>query len=174
MDKEYGLLTRANGYITAIMERDVDVPIDAVWRMLSEESNRVKWLAPGAIDLVKGGRAKLDFKDSYVIVDSEVAACEAPELLEFSWSGVDEPMRLIRFLLKSTEAGCKIHLEVNIPEDEVAARSCAGWEAHLTMMQTALAGVPIKFPLDRFQVCRENFDAQLLTLMMSEMEVLRL
>lgn len=174
MSEEYGVLIRANGYVTAVMERQVDVSVEDAWSMLSEESNRVKWLAPGTIDLVQGGRAKLDFKDSYITVDSEVTACEAPGLLEFSWSGVDEPMRLIRFLLKSTDAGCKIHLEVCIPEDEVVARSCAGWEAHLTMMQTALAGVSTKFPLDRFQACRENFDAQLLTLMMTEMEVLRL
>jgi uncharacterized protein YndB with AHSA1/START domain len=174
MSEEYGLLTRANGYITAVMEREVDVPIDAVWEMLSKESERVKWLAPGIIDLKQGGRARLDFKDSYVMVDSEVVACEAPRLLAFSWSAVDELMRPNRFLLKGTDSGCKIHLEVSIPEDEVVARSCAGWEAHLTMMQTALAGAPTKFPLGRFQACRENFDAQLLTLMMADMEVLRL
>lgn len=174
MSEEYGLLTRSNGYVTAVMEREVDVPIDAVWEMLSKESERVKWLAPGTIDLKQGGRARLDFKDSYVMVDSEVTACEAPGLLEFSWSNVDEATRLIRFELKGSDVGCKIHLEVNIPEAEVVARSCAGWEAHLTMMQTALAGVPTKFPLDRFQACRENFDAQLLTLMMADMEVLRL
>lgn len=174
MGDNFGTLTHGNGYITATMERDVDAPVDEVWSKLSEESERVKWLAEGSIDLAVGGRARLDFKDSYVIVDSEVTACEPPRLLEFSWSSGEEPDRPIRFELEETPEGCTIHLSVGIPEDEVVARSCAGWEAHLTMLQAAVAGVPIKFPLDRFKACREQFDAEVMRLLMSEAEVLKL
>lgn len=171
---EYGELTRTSGYITATMERQVEDPAEAVWSMLGEESNRVKWLAPGSLDLQVGGRAQLDFKDSYVVVDSEVTACTAPRLLAFSWSGIDDPLRPVQFEIDSNADGCKIKLTISIPENEVVARSCAGWEAHLTMMQAALAGASLKFPLDRFKACREDFDAQLLTLMMADMEVLKL
>ena len=171
---EFGELTRSKGYVTATMDRHVGDQADTVWSMLAEESNRVKWLAPGSLDLKPGGSAKLDFKDSYVLVDSTITACEPSKLLEFSWSGAEDPLRPIRFELEEHLGGCKITLAVSIPENEVVARSCAGWEAHLTMMQAVLAGVSIKFPLDRFKACREDFDAQLLTLMMTDMEVLKL
>jgi uncharacterized protein YndB with AHSA1/START domain len=174
MNDEFGSLTHHDGYITATIERDVEATPDEVWRMLTEQSERVKWLAPGTIELVVGGRVQLDFKDSYIIVDSDVTACEPSRLLEFSWSGREEPNRPIRFELKSCGDGCRILLNVSIPDNEVVARSCAGWEAHLTMLQAALAGVSIKFPLDRFKACREQFDAELVRLLMSEGELVHL
>jgi hypothetical protein len=107
-------------------------------------------------------------------VDSEVTACTAPHLLAFSWSGIDDPLRSIRFEITPNSEVSMIKLVVSIPENEVLARSCASWEAHLTMMQAALAGASVKFPLDRFKACREDFDARLLTLIMAAMEVLKL
>lgn len=174
VEEDFGTLTATPGYITATIIRELDASPEEVWRMLSEESERVKWLAPGSIDLRTGGRAILDFRDSYISVNSEVTACDPPGLLEFSWSGPGQPLRPIRFELDKSDAGCRLRLSVSIPDSEVVARSCAGWEAHVTMMQAALAGVSIKFPLDRFKACREDFDKQLANLMMSTVEVLKL
>tara|TARA_R110002110_G_scaffold67359_1_gene183761 strand:- start:1120 stop:1644 length:525 start_codon:yes stop_codon:yes gene_type:complete len=174
MNETYGELSHSDGYVTALMEREIEVPVETVWQMLATEENRVKWLAPGSIDLKVGGRAILDFKDSYVLVNSEVTACEPNRVLEFSWSSPDEPLRPIRFELETTTSGSKILLSVSIPDEEVVARSCAGWEAHLTMLQAAAAGVSVKFPIERFKLCREDFDQQLLTLTMAGVEVLKL
>ena len=82
-------------------------------------------------------------------------------MLAFSWSGEGDPLRPVRFELLPWGNGCMIRLTVSIPDHEVVARSCAGWEAHLTMLQAALAGVSIKFPLDQFKECRAAFEAQL-------------
>jgi uncharacterized protein YndB with AHSA1/START domain len=176
MVEHFGDMTHENGYVVTTMTRELmDVTVKDVWRMLSQESERIKWLAPGTIDLFAGGRAKLDFKDSYVEVDSAVTRCEINKVLEFSWSSGQDPMRPICFEIAGQEDGsCKLTLTVSIPDTEVVARSCAGWEAHLTMLQAALAGVPCKFPLDRFKASREYFDTQLAQIMMSEVPVLRL
>jgi len=174
MSDSYGELSHRDGYVTAVMERETESSVEEIWSMLAEESNRVKWLAPGILELKKGGRAQLDFKDSYVVVDSEVTACVQNELLEFCWSNVGDPRRPIRFELSECPVGSKIVLTVSIPDDEVVARSCAGWESHLTMLQAAAAGVSVRFPIDRFKLCREEFDRQLLTIMMAEVEVLKL
>ncbi|MCB1644784.1 MAG: SRPBCC family protein [Pseudomonadales bacterium] len=174
MQDTFGTLISQENYVTAVMERETDASPKAVWAVLAEESERVKWLAPGTIELKPGGRAELDFKDSYVVVDSEVTACEPEKVLAFSWSGASDPERPVRFEIEPRENGSLIRLTVSIPRDEVVSRSCAGWEAHLTMMQTALAGVPIKFPLERFQACRADFDKQLVALAMTEMPVVRL
>ncbi len=174
MAEKFGELIYQDGYVTATMERAVEAPVDRVWDFLAEEGKRVLWLAPGTIELRQGGRAELDFKDSYVIVDSEVTACVAPGLLEFSWSGKDEPLRPVRFELEDSDNGCLIRLRVSIPENEVVPRSCAGWEAHLTMLQAAVAEVPIKFPLERFNECREAFEKELSRVMMDAVNVLKL
>ena len=175
MTEHYGDMFHQNGYITATMKRHLeDVSVEDVWQKLSSEEERIKWLAPGNIELVKGGRATLDFKDSYVVVNSEVTACVAPKLLEFSWSDLNDPARPVRFELQQEGTGCTITLKVSIPEDEVVARSCAGWEAHLTMLQAVACGASVQFPIERFKACREFFDDQLAMLMMSEVPVLRL
>lgn len=179
MQETFGTLTNRGNYITAVMERETDASPAEVWEMLAKEANRVQWLAPGTIELRPGGRAKLDFRDSHVIVDSEVTACSAPSdsapsELAFSWSSPEDPSRPVHFKITPKDSGSQIRLTVSIPRDEVVARSCAGWEAHLTMMQTALAGVPTKFPLERFQACRADFDKQLVAIAMVEMPLVRL
>lgn len=175
MTEHFGELFHRNGYVTAVMRREIsDARPNDIWEKLSLESERVKWLAPGTIDMTASGRANLDFKDSYVIVGSEVTSCSAPNLFEFSWSGVNDPLRPIRFEIEQDRESCIITLSVSIPEDEVVARSCAGWEALLTMLQAVIARVSVHFPLDRFQQCREFFENQLTALMMSEVPVLRL
>lgn len=174
MTEHYGELTYADGYVTATMRRHVEAAAQDIWPYLAEEGKRVKWLAPGTINLYTGGRAVLDFRDSYVSVDSPVTACEAPSILAFSWSGPDDPLRPVAFRLTDDDKGCLITLTVSVPDNEVVPRSCAGWEAHLTMLQAAIAGVPIKFPLDRFNDCRGYFEQELARVMMSSVEVLKL
>lgn len=172
--EHFGDLSYRDGYITATMERRVETTVDKVWEFLIDEGHRVSWLAPGTIDLRAGGRARLDFKDSYVVVDSKVTACVAPALLEFSWSDKGQPLRPVRFELEDHGTESLIRLRVSIPENEVVPRSCAGWEAHLTMLQAALAGVSPKFPMDRFNACRTYFENELAALMMREVPIVRL
>ncbi len=176
MTEHFGDMVHIDGYVVTTMTREIaDASASDIWRMLATEQERVKWLAPGTIDLFAGGRARLDFQDSYVVVDSAVTSCERNKVLEFSWSGGNDPLRPIRFEIEELETGgCQLTLIVSIPDDEVVARSCAGWEAHLTMLQAALAGVSVKFPLDRFKASREFFDQTLASIMMSEVPVLRL
>lgn len=176
MTEHFGDMVHIDGYVVTTMTRELtDASASDIWRMLSTEQERVKWLAPGTIDLFAGGRALLDFQDSYVVVDSAVTRCEHNKVLEFSWSGGQDPLRPIRFEIKEhATGGCQLTLTLSIPDSEVVARSCAGWEAHLTMLQAALAGVPCKFPLDRFKESREFFDQTLAAILMSEVPVLRL
>jgi len=174
MQDTFGTLINRGNYITAVMERVTEASPEEVWEMLGKEANRVQWLAPGTIELKPGGRAKLDFKDSHVIVDSEVTACSAPAELAFSWSSPEDPERPVHFQITPQDNGSQVRLTVSIPRDEVVSRSCAGWEAHLTMLQTALAGVPTKFPLQRFQACRQDFDRQLVAIAMVEMPLVQL
>lgn len=176
MTEHFGDMIHIDGYVVTTMKRLLtDTSASDIWCMLAFEQERVKWLAPGTIDLYVGGRARLDFKDSYIIVDSAVTSCEPGKLLEFSWSSGHDALRPIRFEIEPLDSGdCELTLKVSIPDTEVVARSCAGWEAHLTMLQAALAGVPVKFPLDRFKASREFFDHALAEIMMSEVPVLRL
>ena len=128
----------------ARMGRVLGDSMESVWAALTEPSKLVEWLAPGEIELRKGGAAKLNFADSGVIIDSTVSAIEPGRLLEYSWSSPGQPLRPVRYALTPERDGVRLEVTLRIPAGEDAGRSGAGWDAHLDMLWACLAGVPIK------------------------------
>ena len=160
-NEDLGTIRRQGSQFLATFERKLDHSPVAVWAMLTEPDRLVKWLAPGTIELREGGSAKLDFRDSGVIIDSKVTAFEQDRILEYSWSSPGEPYRPLRFEIDSEGGGCRLKMHLRTPVGEDIARSCAGWEAHLMMLLAALEGVPIKFPLEHFQSSREAYNSRI-------------
>ena len=78
----------------------------------------------------------------------------------FRSSGPGEPERPVRWETTAQNGGTHLVLTVRVPDTEDIAKSCAGWEAHLQMLQAALDGAPIKFPFDRFKATRESYKAR--------------
>lgn len=156
-NEKLGAIERGNGFYKARLERFFAQDQWQVWAMLTDPHRMVEWLAPGRIELRKGGAAKLDFTDSGIVIDSVVSECEPPKLLEYSWSSPGEPNRPVRWETAPDGDGTRLTLTLQIPEGEDIARSCAGWEAHLMMLLAAIEGVPIKFPFERFQATRAAY-----------------
>ncbi len=161
VNEELGTIEHLADRYRARLERTLDHPPATVWAMLTDPDKMVDWLAPGEIELVEGGAAKLNFVDSGIVIDSTVTACEPEKLLEYSWSGPGEPERPVRYEIEASGDQCTLILTLITPDDEDIARSCAGWEAHLMMLLAAIEGVPIKFPFERFQSTREHYNQQL-------------
>ncbi len=134
---------------------------DEVWRMLTESASMAQWLAPGTIELREGGKVKIDFADSGIVIESTVLECEPGQVLAYSWSSGDEPQRPLAWHLKDVDGGVKLTLTVGVPADEDPAKACAGFEGHLEMLAAALEGVPIKFPFDLFLKARAAYSSQL-------------
>ncbi len=160
-NEELGTIKLVDGCYEARLERFLEHDQSAVWVMLTEPDRMVEWLAPGEIELRKGGAAKLNFTDSGIVIDSTVSECEPPSLLEYSWSSPGEPTRPVRWETAPVAGGTSLTLTLQVPEDEDIARSCAGWEAHLMMLLAAIEGVPIKFPFERFQATREAYKSMI-------------
>jgi uncharacterized protein YndB with AHSA1/START domain len=156
-NEELGTLTLVNGYLHGRLERVIEHDQQAVWAMLTAPERIAEWLAPGTIELKVGGAAKLNFTDSGTIIDSTVSACNAPHLLEYSWSSPGQPSRPVRWETQPVSGGTQLTLTVGVPQGEDIARACAGWEAHLMMLLAAIEGVPIKFPFERFKTTREAY-----------------
>lgn len=158
---ELGDISIVGDEASARLERCFDHPPQMVWAALTTPARLVEWLAPGAITLAVGGPVKLDFADSGIVIDSRVSAFVPGRLLEYSWSGPDEPLRPVRWEIEASQCGTRLTLTLTLPASEDVARSCAGWEAHLEMLAAALEGVPIKFPFERFKSSREAYKARL-------------
>ena len=147
--------------IEARITRALDNTPLEVWAALTQAEYLVNWLAPGAIDPRPGGRAVLNFVDSGIIINSEVSRIEPPRVLEYSWSAPGEPPRPLRWEVEPTPDGTQLTLTLLSPAGEDAGRACAGFAAHLDMLAAALAGVPVKFPFERFKTLRDAFRARL-------------
>ncbi len=163
-NEDLGVIARSDDRYEAQLERVLDHDTTAVWAILTEPDKFVDWLAPGTLELSVGGRAKLDFVDSGIVIDSEVTACEPEKVIEYSWSGPGEPLRPLRFELDPVDGGCRLTMHLSTPLDEDIARSCAGFEAHLMMLIGALEGVPINFPFERFVETRDAYNKMLASL----------
>lgn len=130
---------------------------EAVWQMLTKPDKIPLWLAPGTIELKKGGQVKIAFEDSGITIDSEVIIFEPHKVLSYSWSSGDEPNRPLRFELTKIDEGTELTLRVGVPKDEDPVKSCAGFEGHLEMLATALEGVPTPFPFELYLKAREAY-----------------
>lgn len=153
-----GTIEHEGNTYRATLERLIPQPPAAVWAMLTEPAKFIDWLAPGAIELRRGGAAKLNFVDSGIVIDSMVSAFEPERLLEYSWSGPGEPERPVRYQIEPAGSDTRLILTLTTPDTEDIARSCAGWEAHLMMLLAAIEGVPIKFPFERFKTTRAEYN----------------
>jgi uncharacterized protein YndB with AHSA1/START domain len=138
----------------------LDNHLEEVWSALTDPSQLPKWLAPGKIELREGGAARLAFADSGGDIESRVTAVEPMRLLEYSWSLPGEPLRPLRWELEPIGPMTRLTLQLSVPAEEDAARAAAGWAAHLEMLQTALIGVPTRFPFEVFQAAREAYREQ--------------
>jgi len=156
-----GKLSHEDGYCVARLARLSEHAPAAIWRALTDPAWLPQWLAPGDISLAPGGRAKLDFADSGVAIDSPVTALTPGRVLEYSWSSPGEPARPMRWEVEPDGDGARLFLIVKIPHGEDAARAFAGFEAHLDMLEAALEGVPVKFPFLDFKAAREAYQAKL-------------
>ena len=128
-----------------------------LWEALTKPHLLAEWLAPGKIELRVGGSARLDFADSGIVIDSKVTELRIPHVVAYSWSGPGEPLRPLRFETRIVPFGTKLTVTVSIPRTEDAARTAAGFEAHLEMLACALEGVPIKFPFQQFKEFRTAY-----------------
>lgn len=153
--------TRHSDKVRATLKRFFDHGPSEVWSMLTDPEKLPDWLASGRIDPFVGGRAQLDFQDSGIRIDSRVSAYQPMQVLEYSWSSGDEPLRPVRWSLRPQYEGTALTLELTTPASEDMGRSCAGWEAHLAMLEAALEGVPIKFPFPVFAAARDAYRVQL-------------
>jgi uncharacterized protein YndB with AHSA1/START domain len=114
-------------------------------------------MAPGVFEAKVGGRIQLDFGASGTPIEGFVQSCEPNYLLAYSWSAGDAPERPMRWELSEQSGTTNLTLSILLPDDDLVAISCAGWDAHLEMLTAALEGISISFPAARFRKAREVF-----------------
>ena len=141
-----------------MLARELAVVPARAWAWLTDPDHLRQWLAPGELDLSPGGRVRIEFGMSGEPIDSHIIELEPERHLAYSWSNGDAPRRPLRWDLEPTDRGTRLTLTIGLlPEDQIAI-SAAGWDAHLQMLEAAVAGVPLSFPVARFKESRGQFE----------------
>lgn len=154
-----GKIIKTANALQGELTRTFAVDQQTLWALLTTPERMAQWLTHGNIELKRGGSVKLNFVESGTVIDSSVSAIDAPRLLEFSWSSPGQPVRPVRWETASVPGGSRLTLTVCVPHSENIATTCAGWEAHLQMLQAAIDGAPIKFPFETFKTTRDSYRA---------------
>lgn len=146
---DYGVLSEA---AALTMKRLLPGPIDRVWAYLTESDLRRQWLAGGTMEMRKGARFELVWRNSELTdppgtrpegfgeehrLESEITELDAPHKLGFTWGNTGG------VTIELKEAGDKVLLTVThqrIVERSSQLNISAGWHAHLDMLAARLAG----------------------------------
>ena len=152
--ERHGTITEAG---SIVFERLLPGPIERVWDYLTDPEKRALWLASGPMELRKGGKVELHFRNSDLSpthetppakykdaacasMKGEVTACEKPRLLSYLWGG--EGSEVTFELMPS---GDKVRLTLThrrLPNRDFTISVAGGWHTHLGILADQLAGVP--------------------------------
>lgn len=145
---------------TIRMERLLDAPVETVWRYLTDAELRARWFAGGAIEPRVGGDIALCFDHANLSADDvptperyapfmghiaheTIAAIEEPRLLAYSWDGGKEGT--VRFeLFPQGERTRLVLTHSGISGPVGMADFGGGWMSHLAVLQSILAGDPVR------------------------------
>ncbi|MBS02226.1 MAG: polyketide cyclase [Gammaproteobacteria bacterium] len=157
--KDLGEVSREGTDWMARLTREFEAGPSDVWQVLTESDRFALWLAPGTIEPAVGGSVALAFEGSGTVINSRVTAFERERCLAFSWSDAGEPERPVRLWIEPSGSGSRLEVSLGLPGNEDMAKHCAGWEAHLAMLEAVLVGAPIDFPFELFMQARQSYKA---------------
>lgn len=144
---------------TVRIERSLPGPIERLWDYLTDSRKRGTWLAAGDMDLHVGGKVELVFRNSGLTADDDpppakyaqyagesrtggrITACEAPNLLAYTWGEDGGGDSEVRFEL--TPQGDRVHLVVThsrLADRDTMLSVAGGWHAHLEILEARLDG----------------------------------
>lgn len=144
-----GTLEQKDGRWSLRFERRLPHPPDKVWRALVEPEHLAAWF-PSSIEGERAAGAPLRFVfpgTNAPTTDGEILVYDPPSTLEYRWG--DE---LLRFDLRTDDAGCLLIFVNTFDDIGKAARDAAGWHACLDVLAVHLSGdTPSWTPEERWQ-----------------------
>ena len=157
---------------TLTIQRLLPGSIDRVWAYLTESDLRGQWLASGRMEMEKGSRFELLWRNGDLTdpsgskpdgfgdehrLESEITELDPPHRLGFTWGATGG------VLIELEPSGSGVLLTVThrrILDRASQVGISAGWHAHLDLLKTRLAGEQPKPFWDQFVALKAEYDAR--------------
>ncbi|WP_055489280.1 SRPBCC family protein [Streptomyces sp. TP-A0356] len=136
-------LTLDDGRRAVRFSRVYDLPIDRVWRFVTDPDELAQWFPSRAeFDLRPGGTVRFSGDPNMPESTGTVIAVDPPRHLSFEWGG-DE----VRFDLEELDdKSTRFTLTNVLAEQNTAARNSAGWEVCLRALDAKARGERFEGP----------------------------
>jgi uncharacterized protein YndB with AHSA1/START domain len=140
MSSERGTVSVDDEEATVVFERLVAAPMDELWAGLTDGQRLGSWLAPGSIDPLIGGAARIDFEGEGGSVTGVVTEHDPPHRLAYTWLIAGEPESTVEWSLHAEVDATRLILIHRALPGSMAAGYGAGWHAYLDRLQAVAEG----------------------------------
>jgi uncharacterized protein YndB with AHSA1/START domain len=154
-----GTVHEAGGKHVLRFERELEHPLDTVWKAIANPDGIRGWLGAAELELTEGGRVRLQFdKTVGNVVRGRITEVDPPRVLEYTF-GEDDPPSILRWELSEQAPGstCLV-LTHTLPTDEHIGAGLAGWHTLLDMIPAAIAGEDPQWSKERWDEVRAGYE----------------
>ncbi len=115
-------------------------PPERLWAALTDPDQIKVWLMDlDVLELEVGGAIR--FAADCMGPTGEILTLDPPHVFEYTWTGHDPPLSVVRFELEPTESGTTLTLShTRLPTRSSAIDHAAGWHTHVEWMEAMLSG----------------------------------
>ncbi len=149
-----------DGALVLRHERLVAHPAGALWAALTEPVAMARWLGEATLEPLVGGAVAVRLtRPTDHRVTGRVTAFDPLRVVAYTWSAEAEPDGEVRWQLIPVGPSATLVLLSHMANGRwTAAGRLAAWDVHLSLLATALAGMPTwPFPDERWEELRRRY-----------------
>jgi uncharacterized protein YndB with AHSA1/START domain len=129
-----------------------------VWDFITNPAKLNTWLARAKVELDIGGLVELHYDNTGYVMNGKISRLIPLELIEYSWSGGDEPESLVNWTLKPAgDHTCILTLRHTFEHKCDLPKILSGWHVHLDMLAPAMDGKPSPWSWDDWENLRDKY-----------------
>ncbi|GKU78941.1 SRPBCC family protein [Paenibacillus sp. L3-i20] len=152
-----GKILQSEGKRVIYFERNLNHPVEKVWRTITSPDRIAHWLnAQAQFDLIDDGQITFRW-DNGDLVDGKFTKISPPNELEYTWVEKDSGNSLVRWELQVKDEGCLLKLTHTFFESAVVINFLSGWHVHLDVLDLILQEKSADFPWEQFKEMRNKY-----------------
>jgi uncharacterized protein YndB with AHSA1/START domain len=164
-----GVIRKTGEDYEIVFVRRLAKPIEKVWAALTVPERIADWFTDMRFipELRLGARVELRFPDDdppYRMLKGEVVAFDPPRLFAWTWPHTTHPDSVVRCELSPDGDGCMLTFSQSGMGTKHLTGTAAGWHVFLEGLEGATEGVRTPGSIEREQLLRPAYEAQLAAL----------